>query len=229
MKISIAPRLALLLPLLASASLAQAASTLDIQFAGEDPNAPVLSTSFSDDYATGRLSYVDAGGRSFYAYCVELQQDFAPANLGMKTYTVGSFSAPQAAALQGLFSTSYAGLNSAYEQAAFQVAVWEITHEKESGAFNVSTNNGSFFFTGLSNLEAAGAADLNANFTNQVNGYLAAASDYKGPARYQLTRLDHKGFQDLVVATAVPEPSSYALLLCGMVGMGLIVRRRSVG
>ncbi|ALT78092.1 PEP-CTERM sorting domain-containing protein [Paucibacter sp. KCTC 42545] len=228
MKISTASRLALLLSLLVSASLAQAASTLSIQFVGEDPNAPVLSTSFSDDYATGRLSYVDAGGRSFYAYCVELQQDFAPASLGMKTYTVGSFSAPQATALQGLFSTSYAGLSNAYQQAAFQVAVWEITHEKESSTFNVSAGNGGFFFAGLSDVSAAGAADLNANFTNQVNSYLAAASDYQGPARYQLTRLDHKGFQDLVVATAVPEPSSYALLLCGLAGMGLIVRRRTV-
>lgn len=228
MKISTASRLALLLPLLASASLAQAASTLNIQFVGEDPNAPLLSTSFSDDYATGRLSYVDAGGRSFYAYCVELQQDFAPANLGMKTYTVGSFSAPQAAALQGLFSTSYAGLSNAYQQAAFQVAVWEITHENESATFSVSPNNGSFFFTGLSDIAVTGAADLNADFTNQVNGYLSAANAYTGPARYQLTRLDHKGFQDLVVATAVPEPSRYALLLAGLFGMGLIVRRRSV-
>ncbi|MBY0236389.1 MAG: hypothetical protein K2W93_15520, partial [Burkholderiaceae bacterium] len=220
MKISTAPRLALLLPLLASASLAQAASTLDIQFVGEDANAPVLSTSYTDDYATSRLSYVDAGGRSFYAYCVELQQDFAPAGLGMQTYTVGSFSAPQAAALQGLFSTSYAGLSNAYQQAAFQVAVWEITHETESSTFNVSVGNGSFYFTGLSDIAAAGATDLNANFTNQVNSYLTAASDYKGPARYQLTRLDNKNFQDLVVATAVPEPSSYALLLCGLAGMG---------
>lgn len=228
MKISTAPRLALLSSLLAMASLAQAAPTVDIQFVGEDPNAPVLSTSFSDDYATGRLSYVDAAGRSFYAYCVELQQDFAPASLGMKTYTVGSFSEPQAAALQGLFSSSYSGLSNAYQQAAFQVAVWEITHETTGGSFNVSANNGDFFFAGLSNIAAAGAADLNANFTNQVNSYLAAASDYQGPARYQLTRLDNKGFQDLVVATAVPEPSSYAMLLCGLLGMGLIVRRRSV-
>lgn len=203
--------------------VAQAAQTLDIKFVQEDADALVMSTSDTQDYSTGRLHYVDRAGRSFVAYCVELQQEFAPNFLGFQTYTPGSFSGSQASALQGLFSTSYAGLSNAFQQAAFQTAVWEITHESAGTPYSVAGNQGSFFFNGLT----GSLAQDDAAFVNQVHSYLNAAVNYQGADLYTISRLSNANFQDLVVATAVPEPTSLAMLLGGLAALGFVARRRS--
>lgn len=203
--------------------VAQAAQTLDIKFVQEDADALVMSTSDTQDYSTGRLHYVDRAGRSFVAYCVELQQEFAPNFLGFQTYTPGSFSGSQASALQGLFSTSYAGLSNAFQQAAFQTAVWEITHESAGMPYSVAANQGSFFFNGLT----GSLAQDDAAFVNQVHSYLNAAVNYQGADLYTISRLSNANFQDLVVATAVPEPTSLAMLLGGLAALGFVARRRS--
>jgi len=208
--------------------VAQAAQTLDIKFVQEDADALVMSTSDTQDYSTGRLHYVDRSGRSFVAYCVELQQEFAPNFLGFQTYSAGSFSGSQASALQGLFSTSYAGLSNAFQQAAFQTAVWEITHESAGTPYSVAANQGSFFFNGLSaplGLSGSLAQD-DAAFVNQVHSYLNAAVNYQGADLYTISRLSNANFQDLVVATAVPEPTSLAMLLGGLAALGFVARRR---
>ncbi|MBB4842327.1 hypothetical protein HNP55_000822 [Paucibacter oligotrophus] len=219
----------LLLAGVAAVGNAQAAQSLDIKFVREDADVLAMSTSDTQDYSTGRLHYVDREGRSFIAYCVELQQEFAPNFLGFQTYTPGSFSGSQAAALQGLFSTSYAGLNNAFQQAAFQTAVWEITHESTGTPLSVAAHQGSFFFTGLSAPLSQGGslAQDDAAFVSQVHSYLNAAVNYQGADLYTISRLSNANFQDLVVATAVPEPTSLAMLLGGLAALGFVARRRN--
>lgn len=212
-----------------SAAGAVSAATLDLKFVN-NAGTVALSTSYvdpvgvqlgSDDYGTGQLHFVDRAGASFYSYCVELAQDHATARRGFQTYTVGSFSAAQNQLLQGLFSSSFSANLDGVQQAAFQTAVWEITHETAGNGLNVSPGQGQFFVKGLSDASADSAA-----FMASVNGYLQAAVNYSGPSLYAITKLSNPTYQDLLTVTPVPEPSSYALMLAGLAAFGFLSRRR---
>jgi len=199
---------------------ALAENSIELQFAGGAPGA-LLSTSDTYNYLTGGLNFTDRNGASFAAYCVELSQDHALKSNGFQSYTLSTFSdAGQARLLQGLFSSAYGSLSSGLDQAAFQTAVWEITHESKSNKLDVS--GGDFFFDSLTN----GALADNTAFISKANGYLAAAAEYTGSDLYTITRWSNKDYQDLLTVTAVPEPSSFALMAAGLFGFGLVARRR---
>ncbi|MDT9001407.1 PEP-CTERM sorting domain-containing protein [Paucibacter sp. APW11] len=201
---------------------AMALGTVEMQFSAAQPGQVALSTSGTDDYDTGALQYTTRGGKSFLAYCVELAQDHSEAGDGFQTFTIGSFSGRQASALQGLFSSSYASVTTTTQQAAFQTAIWEITHETKSAVFSVTPGNGDFSFESLTN----GSASDNAGFVSLVNGYLNSAVNYKGAELYTINKLSSANFQDLVSATPVPEPTSYALMLAGLAVVGFLSKRR---
>lgn len=197
-----------------------AANTQVIKFLGVDDNAPLLSTTYTSDYGTGIQSYQVAGGDSFLAYCIEPEQSTLLVGKS-RPYTVDTLSGAQAGLLQGLYSSSYASATDLNSQAAFQLAIWEIVSET-SGTLNVSPSSGSFFV-----LPGEGASrDATTGIEALANGYLAAAQSYAGPAQYTLTKLTNSTYQDLLVATAVPEPQTWALLLAGLGTVGLLSRRR---
>jgi hypothetical protein len=210
-----------------------AANTVSIRFMSRDAGAPVLSTSMTSNYVTGGLNFTDAAAGSFLAYCIEPGQSFALSfksdgvTPNFKTYTVDSFSGSQASLLQSLYSSSFSSVHSGNQQAAFQLAVWEIMRES-SGTLSVAQGDGAFF------LKTDGAVGQQNGINNAVQAlathYLSTAESYNGPALYSLTKLSNATYQDLVVATAVanpvPEPETYALFLAGLGAIGLIARRR---
>ena len=217
--------------LLAAGALASqaafASGTVDITWQGTDTSGIKLSTMdttvsnsvpLTSNYATTALNYVyTATGESFVAYCIQPSEGNGRA-LRNQTYAVESFTGEQAQHLQALFSTSYAGLSTHDDKAAFQLAVCELMLETGN---TFSVTGGSFKVLG------GDAASLAAS--TQANSFLAQALAYQGPALYSLTKLTHGSLQDLVVATplaAVPEPESYAMLLAGLGIVGLVARRR---
>lgn len=176
----------------------------------------------SGDVAATPLNMVSSLGTSFVAWCVELAQ---PASFSFRDYTVGSFSGTQASQLQGLFSASslYSGANkvdSALEYAAFQVAVWEITHESVATR-SVASSAGSLYVSGLDSVDLAVAA--------KANAYLSDALAYQGPALFQLDKLSNTSLQDLVRATAVPELDRSLMMGLGLGVLAWLSRRRTQG
>ena len=118
--------------------------------------------------------------------------------------------------MQGLFSQYYDGLSTPTSKAAFQVALWEIM--RESG----STLDAS--------LRVLPRGATYGSVATLANDYLANAASYSGLALFTLTRLSYTGQQDLItasrIATAVPEPTSGAMLMSGLAVLGLLARRR---
>lgn len=214
------------LALAAAASFSAAAADVNITYMGKDSSSAVIRTSQTGQVAAGVLNYLETAAGSFQAYCIEPAQPNALTTFGAQAYGVGSFSGTQATLLQGLYSSTFASVHTTTEQAAFQLAVWEVV--RETGAtLSVTTNDGSFY---VKSANSSAASVLTANtVASLANSYLLAAQDYHGASLYSLTKLTNASYQDLVVANAVhavPEPETYALLLAGLGAIGMIARRR---
>jgi hypothetical protein len=109
--------------------------------------------------------------------------------------------------------------------AIFQVAIWEIVSEQPGTAFNLATGNMRIGLRGF-----AGIFDRNDLQT--ANTWLSQL-DGTGPMAKGLVVLQNgtrgiqgSGTQDLLAFAAVPEPSSWAMLIAGFGLTGAAVRRR---
>jgi hypothetical protein len=173
------------------------------------------------------LSIVDASGpggleratallinSSFIAYCAEYQTTLPRAAGGLPAvYAEGTFGAKQADLVK---AASYMYNTGVYdpatkEQAALNQAIfWEILNE-DSGSYSFSTGDFKISSTGR---DAALSFDF-----NLLNSADAHRSVY-------VTALTNSTYQDLLTVSAVPEPSTYALMLAGLAGVGFLARRR---
>ncbi len=190
---------------------------LNIEQLGKDKNG----------VRAGLLEFATSDSKSFTAYCVELGQYTSSA---FQTYQVGSFIGAQNTNLQNLLSASYASVDTNAERAAFQLAVWELTHESKVGTFSVTDGIKDKDGQGFNlNSSSVGYSSL----ITQANSYLDAGAAYTGSGLYQIEKLSNENHQDLLrfnalpPVTAVPEPSSYALLMAGLGVIGFVSRRRS--
>jgi len=157
---------------------------------------------------------------SFLTYCVELSQGTnLPSTFTFEqTGDPFAFTAAQENSLSRLFQA--AGFQSGVaapgaadttaKQVGLQLAVWDIMSDGSvdftHGAFRVKTDN------------AGGVAYANSLWS-------AAQAINAADVTYSVTKLYSRTSQDYVYV--VPEPSTYALMLAGIAGIGFIVRRRS--
>jgi PEP-CTERM motif len=181
-------------------------------------------------------------GASFTSYCIEL---YEPVSFG-ETYTnytpvAGSahaFMNPNASVDISKLYAQRNVVNDATTEAAFQIAIWELTYET-SGNYSLSAGNAKF--TG-GTAATSGALELATSWLNALpsismmggTGRIALSAD--GSTGYSTLTLESKGLQDQVragrvfidiIAAPVPEPSTYALMAAGLLSAGLVARRRS--
>jgi hypothetical protein len=179
------------------------AATQALQY--QSTTGVVANSNLTTGYLTGVMNFSDAAAGSFAAFCVEPTISFADNSQGFVSYTVGGFTGRTQTLLQGLYSSSYGsianGTASDQFRGAFQMAVWEIVAETQP-VLSLNAGSGSFF---------AGAP-----LRSLGNGLLAQAEAYTGPALYDIKRLSNDQWQDLMVATPVPEPSTWILMMGGI-------------
>jgi len=164
---------------------------------------------------------------SFVAYCVDLAQSFSFNN----PFTVTAASPASMSAIGGvrtsvldrLYTQRFASVDNRMESAAFQLAIWEVL--REAPTTNVaaySLSSGSFVATA-----ATSGTTLDSDAINLATSWLNTLSGASGG--YTLTVLSSATHQDQMMATPVPEPETYMMLLAGLGLMGFVARRRRQG
>lgn len=181
-----------------------------VNFALSAPNIATSGSVYAGGFAT-----VLNGGPSFETYCVDVYQHIAfgtlyPEYTGPGTSHV--FVNDRAYADLGRLYNVAGVVDTSVEEAAFQIAVWEIAYETTPGPYTL----------------AGGAAQFSGG-TASSSGALTLASSWlanlgPGPSR-PIAVLESSLHQDVIYAP-VPEPSSVALMLSGLVVASGVARRR---
>ena len=154
------------------------------------------------------------GGESFVSYCVDFYQwlpSFGSTNSSYSFTDGGSFFGSRLDSVSRLFSGRSAEVDSAVEQAAFQIALWEIRYEAAGNAFDTSSG-------------AAVFSDAGDDARSLAQTYLNGLPGYSNSFEVNVLKSDYN--QDVVFAAPVPEPSTYALMLVGLAAVGFVARRR---
>jgi PEP-CTERM motif len=163
--------------------------------------------------AGGFLTTLNGSSPSFTTYCVDLYQSIS-FNTPYSPYSLvssHSFANGRAYAdLARLYSSAAPLVNNSVTEAAFQMAVWEIAYETTPGAY--SLGSGAATFSSTSALAAATAADWLGHLGNG-NGMV-------------INVRENGEHQDVVYASSVPEPETYALMMGGLMAVGYVARRR---
>jgi len=180
---------------------------------------PATSVSVSSPNYSGRAGQFTGllNGNSFLTYCTDLSQTFN-FNTNYTDYSVvdgvSVWGAQKSLDLDRWISwldQSGYPINAAMS-AASQAAVWEILYEG-SGSYDLAAGT----FMGTSGDAAT------QDYMNSVNW--AGLSSVT--VTLHVDQLYSREHQDFLVTTPVPEPSTYALFVAGLAGIGFIARRRS--
>lgn len=180
-------------------------------------NLSVTSPVRTGSVAAGQFSG-SLNGNSFVTYCTDLSQTFGFGNTYTDYTVVDGATAWGAAksldldrALSNFAQNSHPTSN--VESALTQAIVWEILYETEGNPYDFSS--GTFTATSGDSTVQAGLSGVN---WGALPGTVVTL---------HADQLFSPNSQDFLVTTAVPEPSTYALLIAGLAGIGFVARRRT--
>lgn len=166
-------------------------------------------------------------GRSFVTYCVELTQ-YVAFGTAYNDYHVVSgleaWGAAKSAQFDRLISALFSGsfVTDANSSGLAQLAIWETLYET---AASNSFTAGTFQATSSNPLmSTAGAAEWSS--LNSTPILYHADLLHSGSAQ-DLLMITAVAAPVLITAAAVPEPSQAALLLAGLLSLGIVASRRS--
>ena len=213
-------------------ALASSAALADTVKLSNYTYTPAKNVNVSIDLAGTSLDRIYAGGAgeftgtwngaTFKTYCLDLYE-FFHWNTSYNTYHLVEIDPGKAFDMGRLVTKYRAGVNTALESAAFQIALWEITYEN-TGIYSLTA--GSFKETaandGVRTLAQSYLSDLGS--VSNVHVAKLASVGYHTPSGTWVP-----GQQDFLVTTPVPEPSTYLLMVSGLAGIGFMVRRRRQG
>lgn len=189
----------------------------------------------------GSISMTRTGGTSpiallpdatnFVTFCVEPREGISAGQnytwevepVANGTTSLGGMGGAKAELIKELIGREYAAWGSALTNvraAAIQIAIWEIV-EETSGSLNVQTGSSRFRNGSISNLL-------------DVAQTMLSALDGTGPKAQYLYALTNPTAQDLLVMAvpqslpdvSTPEPATFAMFGLGLLGLGLIRRKR---
>ena len=181
-----------------------------VAFSLTAPNAVASGAVNAGGFAT-----ILNGGPSFVSYCVDLYQHIAFGTLYPEYGAPGTshvFANSRAYADLGRLYANAGVVDTSVEEAAFQIAVWEIAYETTLGAYSLA--GGAASFSG-GTADSSGALGLAAT-------WLAGLGDGAGRSINVIESAEH---QDVIFAP-VPEPSTYMLMLAGLMATVEISRRK---
>lgn len=181
-----------------------------VSFSLTAPNVAASGTVNAGGFAT-----ILNGSPSFTTYCVDLYQTISFGTLYPEyapPATTHLFANSRAYGDLGRLYATAGAVDTSVKQAAFQIAVWEIAYETTAGAY--ALGSGSAIFSG-------GTADSSGALT-QASTWLASLGD--GPG-HSISVLESASHQDVIYAP-VPEPSTYMLMLAGLMATVEISRRK---
>ena len=173
------------------------------------PNVTAAGTVNAGGFAT-----ILNGSPSFVTYCVDLYQHINFGTLYPEYTAPGTthvFANDRAYADLGRLYANAGVVDTSVEEAAFQIAVWEIAYETTPGAY--ALGSGAASFSGGS--AAGGALGLAATWLTGLGN---------GPGR-SISVIESADHQDVIFAP-VPEPSTYLLMVAGLLATVEVSRRK---
>jgi hypothetical protein len=162
----------------------------------------------------GGFATILNGGPSFVSYCVDLYQHINFGTLYPEYTAPGTthvFANNRAYDDLGRLYANAGVVDTSVKEAAFQIAVWEIAYETTPGAY--ALDSGAASFSGGS--ATGGALGL-------ASTWLAGLGNGAGRSISVIESTEH---QDVIFAP-VPEPSTYMLMLAGLMATVEISRRK---